>query len=41
MGYDLKKNNREKNLDLLLFMDDLKFFAKSEEIVGNGVNWDN
>ena len=31
MGYDLKKNNREHSLNHLLFMNDLKLFAKFEE----------
>ena len=29
--YDLEKNNREHSRNHLLFMDDIKLFAKSEE----------
>ena len=31
MGYNLKKKNRERSLNHLLFMDDIKLFVKSEE----------
>ena len=31
LGFELKKNNREHSLNHLLFLDELKLFAKSEE----------
>ena len=37
MGYDLKKNNQEHNLNHFLFIDNLKLFARLKEKINSVV----